>query len=344
MGVEVKSGPVRVAQVGIGYWGPNLLRNLVASPSFDVRCVADASEERRGYVQGLYPNVDTLCDASEIWERDDVEAVVIATPASTHFEFVSRALASGRHVLVEKPMAMTIEEVDRIRILSEEHGRVAMVGDTFLYNPAVAYMKKSIESGEIGDVRYIYSQRVNLGRIRQDVDALWNLAPHDVSIIQYLLGYPEPLAVNRSGMDFLQAGIEDVVFLNMTYPGKVMAQVHVSWLDPCKLRIMTVVGSRKMIVYDDIADNKISVYDKGIDPHAVLGENMNFDRPAFTRFDYRSGDVLLPRIDGVEPLRAEIEHYADCIRNGTPCRTGPEHARSVIRILSAQAGGSDVRG
>ena len=209
-----------------------------------------------------------------------------------------------------------------------------MVGHTFLYNAAVRYLKELIDSGELGDIRYIYSQRLNLGRIRSDVDALWNFAPHDVSIIQYLLGDPEPISVTKQGMDYIQKGIDDVVFLNIIYPDKVMAHVHVSWLDPHKVRTITVVGSKKMVVYDDIAENKIAIYDKGIDRMAVLGENMDFDNPNNFKYDLRSGDVYLPKIQFDEPLRVEIAHYIDCIQNGTECLTGTEHAKKVVEILS----------
>jgi predicted dehydrogenase len=210
-----------------------------------------------------------------------------------------------------------------------------MVGHTFIYNVAVRYLKQLIDSGELGDIRYIYSQRVNLGRIRSDVDALWNLAPHDISIIQYWLNEPEPIHVTRSGMDYVQKGIEDVVFMNIVYPNNIMANIHVSWLDPHKIRRMTVVGSKKMVVYDDIAENKVAIYDKGIDRMAVLGENMDFDDPRSISFNHRSGDVVMPKINWVEPLKIEIEHFLDCIQNGTNCLTGIKHAEKVIKVLLA---------
>lgn len=210
-----------------------------------------------------------------------------------------------------------------------------MVGHTFLFNAAVRYVRKLIDSGEIGDIRYIYSQRLNLGRIRSDVDALWNFAPHDVSIIQYWLGDPDPISVVRCGIDYIQEKIDDVVFLNILYPNKIIANIHVSWLDPRRVRSMTVVGSKKMVIYDDIAENKIAIFDKGIDRRAVLGENMDFDHPRFQDFNHRSGDVLLPRIDFQEPLKVEIEHFFDCIQNSTECITGIKHAKKVVGILSS---------
>jgi predicted dehydrogenase len=209
----------------------------------------------------------------------------------------------------------------------------------------VRYVKALIDHGELGDLRYIYSQRLNLGRIRSDIDALWNFAPHDVSIIQYWLGNPAPVGISRHGMAYMQEEIDDVVFLNLEYPGKIIANIHVSWLDPHKVRRMTVVGSRKMVVYDDVAENKIAIHDKGIDRKAILGENMDFDRPSSAPFNYRSGDILFPQINFAEPLRAEAEHFRDCVLNsGTPL-TGVEHARSVVAILeqARSSNGSTLR-
>jgi predicted dehydrogenase len=219
------------------------------------------------------------------------------------------------------------------RLANKKH-LVVMVGHTFLYNAAVRYVKRLIDSGEIGELRYIYSQRLNLGRIRSDVDALWNFAPHDISIIQYWLDDPDPISVSRRGISYIQEKIDDVVFLNIIYPNKVMANIHVSWLDPQRSRSMTIVGSKKMVVYDDTAENKIIIYDKGIDRKAALGENMDYDGPQFQPFEHRSGDVLLPKIDFKEPLRVEIEHFIDCMQNGTKCLTGLDHAKKVVKILS----------
>lgn len=326
---------VNVVQVGVGYWGPNLLRNLVANKECRVKKVVDSSKERQDYVRSLYPGIEVTDDFQSAISDPSVDAIVIATPAGTHFELTMQALENGKHVLVEKPMATSVTEVDQVNDLAKGNNLVAMAGHTFLYNAAVRYLKDLIDSRELGDIRYIYSQRLNLGRIRSDVDVLWNLGPHDVSIIQYLLGEPTPLSVTRKGMDYVQDGIEDVAFLDISYPNKVIAHIHVSWLDPNKARRMTVVGSKKMVVYDDIAENKIAIYDKGIDRMAILGQNMDYDRAEFFKLDYRSGDVLLPKIEFEEPLKVEILHFLDCIQNGTRCLTGPEHARNVVEILSA---------
>ncbi|MBC8490821.1 MAG: Gfo/Idh/MocA family oxidoreductase, partial [Bacteroidetes bacterium] len=317
---------LNIAQIGVGYWGPNLLRNLVANKNCKVKTVVDLYKERRHFVRDLYPTVRISYRVEDIINDADIEAVVIATPVATHFELAMKCLEAGKHVLVEKPMATSVEEVQHIGNLAEDKGLVAMVGHTFLFNAAVRYVKKLIDSRGLGDIRYIYSQRVNLGRIRSDVDALWNLAPHDISIIQYWLDEPEPVKVTRSGMDYVQNGIDDVVFMNIVYPDNVMANIHVSWLDPHKIRKMTVVGSKKMVVYNDIAENKIAIYDKGIDRMAVLGENMDFDNPNTFNLNHRSGDVVLPKIKWIEPLKTEIAHFVDCIQNGIDCITGPSHA------------------
>jgi len=324
---------INIAQIGVGYWGPNLLRNLAGSKRCQVAAVVDLSEERRAFVRSLYPAAAVGSDVDPVLADPTIDAVVVVTPAATHFDLVTRALRAGKHVLVEKPMASSVAEVEAIAVEVEKGGRIAMVGHTFLFNPAVRFLKSLIDSGELGEIRYIYSQRLNLGRIRSDVDALWNLGPHDVSIIQYLLGDPEPAAVKRTGMDFIQKGVDDVVFLNIEYPGKVLAHVHVSWLDPHKVRCLTVVGSKKMVIYDDVAEHKIAVYDKGIEPKAVLGERMDYDHSAPTSFIHRSGEVRYPAIAWQEPLKAEIDHFFDCIEGKAECLTGPKHAAEVVRIL-----------
>jgi predicted dehydrogenase len=325
---------IRLAQIGVGYWGPNLLRNLVGNHRCHVKRVVDLSRERRDFVKNLYPAVSLSDRVEDVLDDAEIDAVVIATPVATHFDLTMRALKAGKHVLVEKPIATTLEEVDQIGALARQKNLIPMAGHTFLYNNAVRYVKKLIDSGELGEIRYIYSQRLNLGRIRSDVDALWNFAPHDISIIQYWLDDPVPVSVAKHGVDYVQKGIDDVVFLNIVYPDKIMANIHVSWLDPLKVRKIIVVGSAKMIVYDDIAENKVAIFDKGIDRMAVLGESMDFDHPSTFSFNHRSGDVLLPRISFKEPLQLEIEHFVDCIQNGMQCLTGIEHTRQIVNILS----------
>jgi predicted dehydrogenase len=324
---------VVLAQLGCGYWGPNLLRNYSTLPGCQVKYVADASNERRSFVTANFPKTRAVSSAEEVFQDTEVNAIIIATPAGSHFKLARQALLAGKHVFVEKPLATKVTEVDELSRLASERKLVVMAGHTFIYNAAVRFVKKLIDTEELGQVRYIYSQRLNLGRIRSDIDALWNFAPHDISIIQYWLGDPDPLSVVRQGMDYIQNGVEDVVFLGVTYPGKIMANIHVSWLDPQKVRKMIVVGSKKMVVYDDVAEDKIAIYDKGIDKKAVLGQNMDFDTLPPPQFNYRSGDILLPQVKFVEPLRTESEHFLDCIRSGKTPLTGVHHARKVVEIL-----------
>ena len=322
-----------LAQFGCGYWGPNLLRNFSALPGCTVKYVVDSSAERRGFVESNFPLSRAIETHQTVLEDPSVDGVVIATPAASHFSLANQVLDAGKHVFVEKPLATKVAEVDELSRRAAERNLVVMTGHTFIYNAAVRYVKQLIDAGELGEIRYIYSQRLNLGRIRADVDALWNFAPHDISIIQYWLGNPEPVSVSRQGMAYVQDGIDDVVFLSLEYPNKVIANIHVSWLDPQKVRKMIVVGSRKMVVYDDIAENKIAIYDKGIDRKAILGENMDFDSPRPLQFNYRSGDILLPQIRFTEPLRLEAEHFRDCVLNSQVPLTGLRHARTVVSIL-----------
>ena len=322
-----------VAQIGVGYWGPNLLRNLVANMRCHVKLAVDLSADRRDFVQSLYPDINVSDDVERVFSDPDIDAVVIATPVKSHFDLSIKALEAGKHILVEKPMGTTVDEVKEIGRLADEKNLVVMSGHTFIYNSAVRYVKKIIDSKELGNIRYIYSQRVNLGRIRSDVDALWNLAPHDISIVQYWLDESTPLSVQRTGMAYVQEGIEDVSFLNIEYPENILVNIHVSWLDPNKVRRLTVVGSEKMIVYDNLSDQKVTIYDKGIDRMAVLGENMDFDDPKVLNFNHRSGDKTVPKIDWEEPLIVEVAHFVNCVIDGVPCLTGVDHAKNVVAVL-----------
>ncbi|MBV8376385.1 MAG: Gfo/Idh/MocA family oxidoreductase [Verrucomicrobia bacterium] len=322
-----------LAQLGCGYWGPNLLRNFSALPRCRVKYVVDSSPERRAFVETNFPRTVPTDSVAKAVSDPEVNGVIIATPAGSHFQLAKEALLSGKHVFVEKPLATKVTEVDELARLAQDRNLVVMAGHTFIYNAAVRYVKKLMDAGELGEIRYIYSQRLNLGRIRSDIDALWNFAPHDISIIQYWLADPDPVSVHRLGMDFIQNGVDDVVFLSIVYPNKIIANIHVSWLDPQKVRKMIVVGSRKMIVYDDVADVKIAIYDKGIDKKAILGQNMDFDNPRPEQFSYRSGDILMPDVQFTEPLRSEAESFVECIWNGKQPITGIPHARTVVSIL-----------
>ena len=329
--------PLSLAQIGCGYWSPNLLRNFSALPGCRVKYVVDSVAERRAFVEANFPLSRAIDSHDQVLQDPSIDGVVIATPAASHFSLAKQVLEAGKHVFVEKPLATMVAEVDELAQLAAHRNLAVMAGHTFIYNSAVRYVKRLIDSGEIGELRYLYSQRLNLGRIRSDIDALWNFAPHDISIVQYWLGDVEPVSIGRQGMAYIQEGIDDVVFLTLEYPGKVIANIHVSWLDPQKVRKMIIVGSRKMVVYDDISENKIVIYDKGVDRRAILGEHMDFDNPRAPQFNYRTGDIVMPEVKLAEPLRVEAQHFLECIRNSCEPLTGIKHARNVISVLERAA-------
>lgn len=330
--------PVVVGQLGCGYWGPNLLRNFSTLPGCRLKWVAEPASERRAYVSSRFPGARVTASWKEVLADDEVEAVAIATPAATHFDLAAETLEAGKHVLVEKPLAMSARDAETLASSAKRRGRVLMAGHTFLYSSAIRYVQGLVSSGEIGAVYFIYTQRLNLGQVRSDVNAWWNLGPHDVSILLYLRGGQLPARIAARGLSFIQPGIEDVVLAVLTWPDGASAHIHVSWLDPGKIRKVTVVGSGKMVVWDDTAENKVTVLDKGVDRIPRIGERMDYDDQARTKFDLqlRSGDIWLPRVDdGKEPLATEITHFLECIRGGVTPLTGASHARDVVAILEA---------
>jgi predicted dehydrogenase len=324
---------ITVGQIGCGYWGPNLLRNFSANPKCQVKWLADQSPQRQAYVEENYPKTKTTFEADDVIHDPEVDAIVIATPASSHYQLAKTCLQAGKHILVEKPLAMCAEEADHLVALAAEVNKTLMVGHSFLYNAAVNYAKKLLDDGELGDTYYIYSQRLNLGQVRSDVNAWWNLAPHDVSILLHLMNGEMPISVTAHGIDYIQPGIEDVVFASLTWANRVTAYIQVSWLDPGKVRRFTIVGSQKMVVYDDVSDDKIKVFDKGVDRIPKIGERMDFDNPNSYQIKHRAGDILIPKIDFQEPLKVEINHFLECIETGNTPITGPKHARDVVAIL-----------
>jgi predicted dehydrogenase len=329
---------VNVALVGPGYWGPNLARNLAMTPGARLHTLCDLREDRLNEVGRAYPGVKLETEVERVLQDPEVTAVVIATPVATHFELARAALAAGKHVLVEKPLATSSEECRALIALAAERGLTLMVGHVFLYNAAVRKVKEYIDSGELGDVYYVCCQRLNLGIVRQDVNALWNFAPHDVSVLNYWLG-TRPRGVSTRGFSYLQPNVEDVVFMTIDYPGGVGANVHISWLDPRKVRAMTVVGSKKMVVYDDVdTDAPLMIYDKGITRRPGEGPAATSGGFGEFRFLTRAGDVVIPRFDQSEPLRAECRHFIECVQSGaTPVSDGVEALRVVEVLEAAQA-------
>ena len=327
---------INVAVVGLGHWGPNLARNIAALPDAHLHTLCDVRPERLEHVGRQYPSAKRQREFDAVLGDPDVDAVVIATPVCTHFELASATLRAGKHVLVEKPLARTSAQCRELIALSEEHGRILMVGHVFLYNAAVRKVKEYIQSGELGQVYYIYSQRLNLGIIRQDVNALWNFGPHDLSILCYWLD-AAPERVLAQGYSYIQAGIEDVVFMTLDFPGGVGASVHISWLDPNKVRRMTVVGSEKMVVYDDVSANaRIVVYDKGVTKKPNDGPSLG-RYESFGEFQLllRAGDVLIPKLNFVEPLKVECQHFVECVCTGQRPLTDGYHGLRVVEALEA---------
>jgi predicted dehydrogenase len=325
---------IALAQIGCGYWGPNLLRNFSVQPDCWVKLVADTNAERLAYVAANFPKTQTLHDIESVLSDPEIDAVIIATPAASHYELTKRVLESNKHAFVEKPLATSTKEVDELAALAASRSLTLMAGHTFLYNAAVRYAKKLLDEGELGQVYYIYSQRLNLGQVRSDVNAWWNLAPHDVSILLYLMKNELPATVSAVGVSYIQPGIEDVVFATLKWSSGVSAHIHVSWLDPGKVRKMTFVGSRKMVIYDDVGEDKIMVLDKGVDRVPKIGERMDYDQVNY-QLVHRTGDVWLPRISFQEPLKVEAAHFLDCLRTGEQPLTGPKHARDVVAVLEA---------
>ncbi len=326
---------VSVAQLGCGYWGPNLLRNFNSLPGCRVSRVVEPSEARQAFLRANFPGLTVTGDWHDALRDPGTDAVIIATPAASHFKLARAALEAGKHAFVEKPLAMSVREVDELAALAAARGLTLMAGHTFLYNNAVRHVRGLIDKGDLGDLNYMYSQRLNLGQVRRDVNAWWNLAPHDVSIFLYWMRDEMPVSVAAHGFSYVQPGIEDVVFATVTWASGVVGHVHVSWLDPQKVRSMTVVGTRKMAIYDDVGDNKIAIVDKGFDRVPRAGEKMDYDQANSYSLKQRNGDIVWPHLSLPEPLRVEAEHFVDCIRKGTPSLTGPAHARNVVAVLQA---------
>jgi predicted dehydrogenase len=322
---------VRVGVVGCGHWGPNHIRVFSGLRGSGARMVlaADREAARREHIAGLYPWVRVEDDAGPVLDSPEVDAVVIATPVHTHFEFARRALQAGKHVLVEKPFVTEVAQGEELIALARRQGVVLMAGHTFEYTAAVNRIRDMLAEGLLGEVLYVRSERVNLGLFQKDINVLWDLAPHDVSILMYILRRP-PTHVAAVGKAHVTEGVEDVVILTMEVGPALMANVIVSWLDPRKVRQMTVVGNRKMLVYDDLSANeKIRIYDKGVEGPK------HYDSFGEFQYSYRYGDIVTPMLKESEPLRAECEHFVDCIRRGATPRSSGESGLQVTRVLAA---------
>lgn len=321
---------ISCALVGFGYWGPNIARSLSQIREFSLTTIVDINKTNLAKAKQLYPQIQTRQNYHSLFKNSDITAVIIATPANTHFELASEAIRKNKHVLIEKPLSTTLAQAQKLIRLSRNSSKVIMVGHTFEFNPAILKIKEFIKTNQLGEIYYIYTTRVNLGQIRGDVNALWNLAPHDISILNFLLG-SQPEKVSATGISILQKDIEDVAFVLAKYPHNILAQIHVSWLDPAKIRNMTIVGSKKMLVFDDL-DNEmpLKIYDKRV-KMAEIAKGQSFEY----KIRLHSGDIYAPQAAGSEPLVAELKHFFDCIVKNQKPKTDVENGARVVRVLTA---------
>jgi predicted dehydrogenase len=331
--VTAQTRTVSFAVIGAGHWGPNLIRNFHHRPASQVLWVVDTDTSRLAQVRARFPEVDVAEDVRAVLADDRVDAVVVATPTSTHYRIVKAALQAGKHVLVEKPITTRSSEAVELCALAAELGLVLMVGHVFVYNGAVRRIRTCIEDGTLGRVYYVSMVRTNLGPIRLDVNAAWDLASHDISILNYWLG-AEPLAASAVGGSWINRGIEDAVFATLRYPDDILATLHVSWLNPRKAREITVAGDKRMLTFDDMnLQEPVRIYDKQVtDARTRPGFVDSF---ASFRASIRDGDITIPKVAGGEPLQSECDHFLDCIVNGKTPLTGGWEGLAVVRALEA---------
>jgi len=329
---------VKVGLVGFGYWGPKLLRNFSEMPDAALEWCADLDPQRLARVKAQHPSVHTTTSFEEML-LSDIGAVVVATPIRTHYRLAKAALLAGKHVMVEKPLTANSAEAAELTRLAAARGLTLMVGHTFQYNAAIRALRDIVSSGEIGEVYYVDSARLNLGLFQPDINVLWDLAPHDISILLHVLQL-DPITVSARGSANIMPGVHDVAYVEVRFPGNVLAHVHLSWLDPCKVRRVTIVGSKKMVVCDDLADvEKIRIYDKGVD------RPRDTDRFSEFPLSYRYGGVNIPYIPFSEPLRTQCDHFIDCIQTGARPLTDGNVGWKVVQVLeqadkSLQNGGA----
>lgn len=329
---------LNVGVVGCGYWGPNLIRNFRAIDECRMRVMCDVSEDRLRELHALYPEVEGTTNYGGLVSRPDIDAIVVATPVHLHFAMAKAALTAGKHVMIEKPMAASLAECEELNALAARHGRVLMVGHTFLYSAAVRKIKDIVDNHDIGDLRYISARRLNLGLFQKDINVAWDLAPHDISIILHIM-QELPLTVNCRGAALVSQGIEDVTSMTLHFSNERSAIIHSSWHDPRKIREMTIVGSKRMIVYDDIAaQEKVKIFDVRVErpPH--------YNTFAEFHYAYHYGDTYSPYVKQDEPLRTECRHFLECIQNGTQPTTSGLAGMEIVRILEASTASLKARG
>lgn len=316
--------------VGYGYWGPNIARSIAHIKEVKLVAVCDLDEDKLDEAKSIYPNTEVTKNVDRVLNDAKIDAIIIATPASTHFELATKALKAGKHILIEKPITTNTDQARQLRAFNKKTNKIIMVGHTFEYNPAILKIRQIIQEDGLGKIYYIYSTRVNLGQIRGDVNALWNLAPHDISILNYLLN-SKPKEVMAFGQCFLRKDIEDVVFAILKYPNNILAEIHVSWLDPAKERKLTLVGSKKMLIFDDLNNEMpIKIYDKRADTGEIAkGLSTEY------KIKLHSGDIYAPQIENKEPLLEELRHFFKCIANGSRPASDIESGLNVVSVLEA---------
>jgi predicted dehydrogenase len=319
---------IRIAQIGYGYWGPNLLRNFMSLGNASVEILVDSQQERLVQAMGLFPSLNTSTSADDAFNNNSVDAVVIATPVFSHFDLAKRALLAGKHVLLEKPMTATVDQAKELIDLALQKGKILMVDHTFLYNGAVEKMKSLKDEGALGELKYFDSTRINLGLIQQDLNVLWDLAPHDISVLDYLSN-ELPISVNATGVSHIHNGIENVAYLTVNYQNNFIAHFNCSWSSPVKIRMMLLGGSEKMVVFNDMEPTeKIKVYDTA---HNVS----TLEEKQKVMIDYRVGDVYVPKIELAEPLRKLALDFIHSIENNTEPRASAMGGLKTICILEA---------
>jgi predicted dehydrogenase len=316
---------VRVGVVGLGYWGPNLARNLAAIPDCELAWLCDASPQAREHLERSFPSARSTGDINDLLADDQLDAIVLATPVPTHAELAIAVADAGKHCFVEKPLATTAADAERAVARAAQAGKTLMVGHLLEYHPAVGRLKELIDSDELGGLYYIYGNRLNLGKLRADENALWSLGAHDVSVALHLIG-EEPQECLAHGASYVREGVQDVVFCYLRFPSGIVAHLHLSWLDPHKERRITVVGARRMATFDDmLIEGKLTIYDKGFDE----------DTRSWGEYIARSGDTYSPRIPNLEPLRIECEHFIECVRTGATPQSDGHSGLRVVRVLEA---------
>lgn len=330
--------PISLGVIGCGYWGPNLIRNFSSLANCSVKAMCDANEERLEQLRASYPAVPAMTDFQQLLQIAGLEAVAIATPVKHHFPLAKASLLAGKHTFIEKPMASSSAECEELIEIAERNGLVLMIGHTFLYSSPVKKIDQIIRTGDIGEIRYINSRRLNLGLFQRDINVAWDLAPHDISIILHILG-EFPVSVNCSGNAHVTPGIEDVTNMSLTFSQQRFATIQSSWLEPRKVREMTIVGTQRMIVYDDLQTHeKIRVYDVRVErpPH--------YETFAEFHYSYHYGDSYIPYLKQEEPLKTECEHFLDCIQNGNAPFSGGTAGLEMVRILEAASASLKANG